>query len=77
MADKKDVFIRVRSDEELKKALQERASHEDRSEADEARHLLRIALGLKEPVADPVYVAESRTTYRLVKGKKTRAKVTG
>lgn len=39
-------FIRIRSDKELKDALKNAAAQDDRQEADQARHLLRVALGL-------------------------------
>jgi plasmid stability protein len=46
MMAKKSHFIRIRVDDELKRALKELSSREDRSEADQTRHLLRKALGL-------------------------------
>jgi hypothetical protein len=49
---KKDEFIRIRSDEDLKAALKEAAARSDRKEADQARYLLRIALGLIDPEED-------------------------
>ena len=42
----KNDFIHIRSDEELKRALKESAIQSDRKEADQARFLLRLALGL-------------------------------
>lgn len=43
---KKNEFIRIRADNELKKALTEAAERHDRQEADQARYILRVALGL-------------------------------
>jgi len=45
---KKTQFIRIRVDEDLKRALKEAADRDDRSEADQARHILRKALGLQK-----------------------------
>jgi hypothetical protein len=41
--------MRIRVDPELKRVLNEFADRDDRTEQDEGRHLLRIALGLKRP----------------------------
>lgn len=49
MAGKKTTFFHIRMDPELKQALQAAAARADRSETDQARHILRLALGLKEP----------------------------
>ncbi len=49
---KKDEFIRIRADEDLKAALHEAAQRSDRKEADQARYLLRIALGLVDASAE-------------------------
>lgn len=46
-AEKKTESIRIRVDAEMKMVLNEMADRDDRTEQDEARHLLRIALGLK------------------------------
>lgn len=43
---KKNEFIRIRVDEELKTALKEAAAREDRQESDQARYILRRGLGL-------------------------------
>jgi hypothetical protein len=43
---KKNEFIRIRSDDELKQALRDAALRYDRQESDQARYLLRCALGL-------------------------------
>jgi len=43
---KKSKFIRVRADEELKVALKEAADAAERKESDQARYILRVALGL-------------------------------
>lgn len=43
---KKDEYIRIRSDEDLKLALKQAADRSDRKESDQARYLLRLALGL-------------------------------
>mgnify|MGYP001606058153 CR=1 FL=1 len=45
---KKDEFIHIRSDEELKLALEESAARCDRKITDQARYILRMALGLSE-----------------------------
>lgn len=42
----KDEFVRLRVDEDLKRALAEAAYRDCRSETDEARYLLMQALGL-------------------------------
>ncbi len=39
-------FLRVRCDEELFKAINASADHCDRRKADQARYILRLALGL-------------------------------
>ena len=63
---KKNEFIRIRADNELKKALTEAAERHDRQEADQARYILRVALGL--------VVAEDSTAYKIrdpIRHKKT------
>ena len=45
---KKDEFIHIRSDEELKQALEKDAAKNDRKMTDHARFLLRLALGLSQ-----------------------------
>lgn len=48
---KKADFIHIRSDEELKAALEADAAKHDRKLTDHARYLLRVALGLSEGAA--------------------------
>ena len=43
---RKKWFLRVRCDEELYRALNASADHCDRRKADQARYILRLALGL-------------------------------
>ena len=43
---RKTYFMRLRCDEELYKALNASADHCDRRKADQARYILRLALGL-------------------------------
>lgn len=45
---KKDDFIHIRSDEELHAALAESAARSDRKMTDQARYILRMALGLSD-----------------------------
>jgi hypothetical protein len=52
---KKTEFIRIRVDTELKQALDDEAHRQDRQEADQARHLLRKALGLVVSEKEPDY----------------------
>lgn len=54
---KKNEFIRIRADNDLKKALAEAAERHDRQEADQARYILRVALGL--------VVAEDSAAYKI------------
>jgi ribosomal protein L29 len=49
---KKEEYIRIRSDEELKRALKAAAERSDRKEADQTRYLLRLALGLVDAEKD-------------------------
>lgn len=42
-------YIRIRADAALKQALKAAAKRYDRKEADQARHIIRLALGLVEP----------------------------
>jgi hypothetical protein len=42
----KNEFIHIRADDELKAALKQAAQRADRKDSDQARHLLRLALGL-------------------------------
>jgi hypothetical protein len=51
---KKTDYIHIRSDQELKTALERAAKAADRTIADQARYLLRIALGLREPEPPPI-----------------------
>jgi hypothetical protein len=43
---RKNFFLRVRCDQELNKAIHASADHCDRRKADQARYILRLALGL-------------------------------
>lgn len=43
---RKNWFLRVRCDEELYRAINASADHCDRRKADQARYILRLALGL-------------------------------
>ena len=43
---RKSSFLRVRCDSELYKAIVDSAEHSDRRKADQARYILRLALGL-------------------------------
>lgn len=45
---KKEDFIHIRADEELKRALEADAARNDRKLSDHARYLLRVALGLSD-----------------------------
>lgn len=45
---KKDEFIHIRSDEELQAALKASAARSDRKITDQARYILRMALGLSD-----------------------------
>lgn len=45
---KKGDFIHIRSDEELHAALEESAARSDRKMTDQARYILRMALGLSD-----------------------------
>jgi hypothetical protein len=54
MGGKKD-FIHIRSDSELKAALDAAAKRADRKYTDQARYLLRLALGLVSGDDDQVY----------------------
>jgi hypothetical protein len=56
---KKTDYIHIRSDQELKTALERAAKGADRTIADQARYLLRIALGLREPEPPPAIAARS------------------
>lgn len=58
---KKSKFIRIRSDDELKAAIAAAAAKSDRQEADQARYILRVALGLLEPEGDHVYETRLKT----------------
>jgi len=42
----KNEFIHIRADEELKAALKKAAQRYDRKDSDQARYILRMALGL-------------------------------
>ena len=64
---KKDKYIHIRSDEELKAALADSAKRHMRKQSDEARYLLMQSLGL---------IAEDVTPYSAARkppGKKTQA----
>ena len=50
---KKDEFIRIRADAELKQALAESAKIHIRQEADEARYLLMKSLGMIREDIEP------------------------
>lgn len=52
---KKDKFIRIRSDDELKDALRKAGERCDRKEADQARWILRRVLGLTAAEDESVY----------------------
>lgn len=71
---KKDEFIRIRSDEELKAALKEDASRVDRKEADQARYLLRVALGLIDPAEETADVRRRLTKLTAVSHEPDRQK---
>lgn len=55
MDDKKNDFIHIRSDAELKAALDLAAKRADRKYTDQARYLLRLVLGLVDPEEDGMY----------------------
>lgn len=56
----KNEFIHIRADEELKAALKKAAERYDRKDADQARYILRMALGL---------IPEGNEDYRVKKDK--------
>lgn len=58
---KKSEHIRIRADEELKKALKEAAERECRTEADQARYIILSHFGL-------LPVAEGKKAYRPNRG---------
>ncbi|MBM4135144.1 MAG: hypothetical protein FJ245_15435 [Nitrospira sp.] len=67
---KKERYFRVRSDDELKAALKTAAEKAFRKEADHARYLLRIILGLSEPEQfDEITLKKARAPSQRTKGK--------
>ncbi len=58
MAGKKGKFLHIRSDEELHAALKAAADRSCRKDTDQARYLLRLALGLQ---TDEAEMAEVKT----------------
>ena len=57
--------LRIRVDAAMKRAIKESARQNDRREMDEARHLLRIALGLIPSDNPPVKIVQVKPKKRL------------